>query len=140
MRKSVAAGFGIGLAFAAGVALADVGTIVSYVGSPYIPLATGVAGYQKASPTSGTMTFQKGQSEMVIAGGTTITALTIALNPAPYDGQKNCFYTKPAVTTLTLSATLPAGVTLNDAVAAASATTHYCYLYSASNNTWDRDE
>jgi hypothetical protein len=138
VRKSIAAGFGVGLAFAAGIALAQVGTIVSYVGSPYIPLATGVAGYQKASPTSGTMTFQKGQSEMVIGGSGTITALTIALNPAPYDGQKNCFYTKPAITTLTMSATLPTGVTLNDGVASTSATSQYCYLYSASNNAWDR--
>ena len=132
MRKSViAAGLAILLGSSAAWA-------VQYVGSPYIPKANGVASYNKTSPTSGTVTFFRGQSEMIIGGSSTITSLTIALTPAAYvyDGQQNCIYTKPAITTLTLSVTSP--TTLNDAVTSMSATTKVCYTYSASNNTWDR--
>lgn len=104
--------------------------------SVFLKQVRDAAGYSKASPTSGTQTFAAGQSQMQIGGSSTITALTIALTAAPVDGQVNCFYSKPAITTLTLSASSPQ--TLNDAVTSASATTRYCYLYSLSNTTWDR--
>lgn len=108
------------------------------IASVFLKQVRDAAGYSKASPTSGTQTFASGQSVMQIGGGTTISTLTIALTAAPVDGQVNCFYSKPAITTLTLSATSPQ--TLNDAVTAASATTRYCYLYSASNTSWDRTQ
>lgn len=94
-------------------------------------------GYSKQSPSTGsTLTFAYGQSQMQIGGSSTIAALTVNLSASPADGQMNCLYTKPAITSLTLS--VSAGQTINDAVTAGSATTKYCYLYSASNSTWDR--
>ncbi len=110
---------------------------VSFVGSPYIPLPNGAEAYLKQSPVTGsTMAFTKGVSEMQVGGSSTIGALTIDLNTSPYDGQMNCFYTKPIVTALTLVAA--SGQTLNDAVTATAATTRYCYLFSNSNQSWDR--
>lgn len=106
------------------------------IASVFLRQVRDAAGYSKASPTSGTQTFAYGQSQMQIGGGTTISTLTIAFTAAPADGQINCFYSKPAITTLTLSAT--SGQTINDGVTSASATTRYCYLYSVSNTTWDR--
>lgn len=133
MRKPVIAA-AISILLGAGAAL---GATVSFNTPTYkLPNPSGVESYSKQSPTSGTLTFVAGQSEMQIGGTSTISTLTIALNPKPYDGQMNCFYTKPIVTTLTLSATSPQ--TLNDAVTATTATTRYCYLFSAGNNSWDR--
>lgn len=106
------------------------------IASVFLRQARDAVGYSKQSPTSGTVTFGTGQSQAQIGGGTTISTLTIALTAAPVDGMLNCFYTKPVVTTLTMSATSPQ--TLNDALTSTSATTRYCYLYSASNTTWDR--
>jgi hypothetical protein len=96
------------------------------------------AGYSKQSPASGsTLTFAYGQSVMQIGGASTLATLTIKLAAAPVDGQVNCFYTKPAVTALTLSLST-VSQTLNDAVTATSATSRYCYLYSLGTTTWDR--
>ena len=138
MRKQILAGLAFGAALIASAAIAQ---IVSYKGSPYIPLATGTEAYQivpSASISGTSVTFGRGQSEMVITGASTITTATINLAPPlfSYDGAKNCFYTKPAISTLTLQATSPQ--TLNDAVTSTSATTRYCYIYSASNNSWNR--
>lgn len=106
------------------------------IATVYLKQARDAAGYSKQSPTSGTLTFAAGGSQMQIGGSSTITALTINLTQAPVDGQINCFYTKPAITTLTLAAA--SGQTLNDAVTSTSATTRTCYLYSLSNLSWDR--
>lgn len=135
MRKPIIAAFAAGLALASGAAIA---ATISYTGGPYVKPPLGIEAYSKQSPTSGTLTFQRGQSEMQIGGSSTISTLTIVLTPPPYayDGQLNCFYTKPIVTTLTLSATSPQ--TVNDAVTATTAITRYCYIYSASNQQWDR--
>ena len=149
MRKWL---FGAALGLLAGAALAQVPGlfIAAPVGSEQINVLNGgpqittillsqardAVGFSKQSPTSGTVSFSSYQSQMQIGGGTTISTLTIDLTLLPFNGQVNCFYTKPAITTLTLTAA--AGQTLNDAVTSASATTRYCYLYSASNTSWDR--
>jgi hypothetical protein len=94
-------------------------------------------GYNKQSPSTGfSIAFGYGQSIMQIGGSATLASGTVTLASAPVDGQINCFYTKPAITALTVQ--VASGYTLNDAVTSASATTRYCYLYSASNTTWDR--
>jgi len=110
---------------------------VSYSGGTYTKPPLGIEQYIKQSPTTGsTMAFAPGVQQMQIGGASTIGALTIDLTVLPYDGQIDCFYTKPIVTALTLTA---AGTqTLNDAVTAATATTRYCYIYSNSNTSWDR--
>jgi hypothetical protein len=119
-------------------ALAATDVITSFVGSPYLPLPTGVQSYQldQTATTGNTMTFAKGQSEMVIVSSGTLSAFTINLNQNPPDGQVNCFYNKSAITTLTLSA--PSTVTLNDALTGTSAATRYCYIFTASSQTWNR--
>lgn len=112
---------------------------VTYTGTTYrLPTPSGVQAYLKTAPSSGTVTFVGNVQDVIITTGTTISALTIALNANPYDGQVNCFYSKPAITTLTLSKA--STQTLNDAVTAATATTRYCYQFSSSNQSWDRSQ
>lgn len=135
MRKSVIAGVAFGLALGCGVALA---ASINYVGSPYIPLATGVESYQKNAGVTGfSLTFLKGQSELILTNAGSVNG-TVTLTPPAYafDGQKNCMYSKGGIGTLTLQATSPQ--TLNDAITAMTAATRYCYSFSASNNSWDR--
>jgi hypothetical protein len=133
MRKPIIAA---GLATLLSAAAAWAAGTITFQGSTYLIPPLAVQNYTKQSPTSGTLVFNRHQQIMQIGGGTTITALTIDLRISPDDGQINCFYTKPAITTLTLTAA--SGQTLNDAITSASATTQYCYLYSASNTSWDR--
>ncbi len=135
MRKSIIAGAAAGLAFACGVAFA---ATVSFTGSPYIPLPTGVESYQKNVGTTGfSLTFQRGQSELILTNAGSVNG-TITLTPPAYayDGQKNCMYSKGGIGTLTLQAST--GQTLNDAITAMTAATRYCYSFSASNQQWDR--
>lgn len=96
-------------------------------------------GYSKITPsTGGTFTATNGQKEVVILGTTTLTAFNVVLPASPYDGQQFNIYSKPAITTLTVTA--PGGATLNDTVTTLSATTNVRFLYSLANTTWDRDD
>lgn len=71
----------------------------------------------------------------------TIAQAYIYLATNPSDGSMNCMYSKSTVTALTLYAgTATPSQTLNDAITAMTAATRYCYLFSASNLTWDRTQ
>lgn len=96
-------------------------------------------GYVKSTPSTGaTITLLNTQSQLTILGGVTLTTLAVVLPASPADGQWVNIYTKPAITTLTITA--PGGATLNDAVTSMSATTDVGYIYSASNTSWDRTQ
>ncbi len=92
-------------------------------------------GYQKVTGSPTSVTFAYGQSMMQIPNNTTTT---INLAATPVDGQENCFYTKAAISSLTLQATQT--IAPGEAITAAAATTRYCYLYSLANTTWTRTQ
>jgi hypothetical protein len=97
------------------------------------------SGYQKAVPLTGaTLTIGSStvnQSVLAVnpAGG--LAALTIILPAAPVDGQRALIFTSQAITALTMQAP---GTTLNNPVTSLTANQSVEWLWSLSNNTWDR--
>ncbi len=153
MKKFIAAAF-LGLAAIAGVAIAQTPSIfiTSPVGSEtiqarnsgaaitsiYLSQARDAVGFSTQAPSTGfSLAFTQYQSQMIISSASTLAAGTITLSPTPYNGQINCFYTKPIVTALTLAAGT-GGATINDGVTATAALTRYCYIYSATGTVWNR--
>ena len=93
--------------------------------------------YIKTSPLTGTTyTFANTQTRWDFAGATTVATMTVKTPPAPSDGDEICWFSLGAVTTLTITANT--GQTVNNAATSMSANTRLCYIYSASNLTWDR--
>lgn len=70
--------------------------------------------------------------------GSAITYLYLQTAPAPNDGARECAFSVPGVTTLYWTANT--GQTINNAVTAITAATGACYVYSASNATWDESD
>ena len=102
-----------------------------------IPQITNVSGYYKSVPLTGwTYTFTSGVTFAAFNPAGTLATGFIYLSPSPSDGTRNCIFSTQAYTALTLYAA--SGQTLNNAVTSLSANTSACYLYSASNLTWDR--
>ncbi len=103
-------------------------------------LLTTQVGYQKNTTLTGfTYTFGNNQSLIVLTEAGTINSGTIVLAQAPSDGDQNCFYSQSQVTGITITA-LPSLAILNNAITQAVAASRYCYLYSLSNNAWDRSQ
>lgn len=99
---------------------------------------TSQSGYVKNVPlTAFSLTFANTQSWLELNPAGTLAAGTITLAPAPSDGARECIFSTQIVSALTLSAN--SGQSINNAVTALAANTGVCYLYSASNLTWDRD-
>lgn len=69
--------------------------------------------------------------------GSAITYLYLQTAPAPNDGARECAFSVPGVTTLYWTANT--GQTIDNAITSISAATGACYVYSASNLTWDRN-
>jgi hypothetical protein len=96
------------------------------------------SGYVKVSPVTGfSYTFGNSQSYLVITSSTTLAQGTVTLASAPSDGARECIYTQNIVTAFAVVA--PTGESINNAVTATTAAANFCYLYSLSNATWDRD-
>lgn len=75
----------------------------------------------------------------VIGGSSTVSAYTLTMPSAPLDGQIFRLSSKPAVTTLTMSAA--AGQTLNGAATSASANSAVgAWIYQASDTSWYRTQ
>ena len=111
------------------------------VGNQYASPARLVSqrGYYKSTPlTAFNFTFGNAIEEAAFTPSGTLSTGFIYLSAAPSDGQKNCFFSTNAVTTLTVYANT--GQTINNAVTTLGANGRNCYLYSASNLTWDRDQ
>lgn len=94
-------------------------------------------GYVKNVPLTGfSLIFGNAQSYLGLNPGGTLAAGTVTLAPAPSDGARECIFSTQTITSLTVSAN--SGQSINNAVTTLSANTGACYLYSASNLTWDR--
>ena len=100
---------------------------------------TNVYGYYKNGTGTQNQTYSTGAnlSYVTWANASAIAYLYLYLPTAPLDGAKNCYFSIGAVTAMTLYAGLTTQ-TLNNAITAMSANTQYCYLYSASNTSFDR--
>lgn len=110
-------------------------------GNKYAPItmATNTVGYYKApvaNVAGFTYTFGTNVTFAMFNPAGTIATGSITLAANPSDGSRNCFFTLNIITTLTLSANT--GQTLNNAATATTANGTQCYVYSASNSTWDR--
>jgi hypothetical protein len=101
----------------------------------YLSQVRDSVGYRVSAATSGTVTFGS-NSLIMLTDATTITSLTIALTPAPQDGQNNCWFNKSAITTLTMSAS--GTQTIADGLTSTSAATRYCWTYDLATTTWNR--
>lgn len=99
---------------------------------------TSQTGYYKSSPATGfTYTFANTVTRAAFSNTSADSTATITLAPSPSDGARECMFSVGGVTTLTLNAN--AGQSINNAVTSLTADVAACYLYSASNTTWDRD-
>jgi hypothetical protein len=99
-------------------------------------------GYTKIAQTETSSAFTYTATNNVsylLMTGTQLTSGTVTINfpPTPNDGQKFCLRSVLGVTSGATIAYGPAGPTFTTTPTAFTAATSYCYLYSASNTTWD---
>ncbi len=106
--------------------------------SIFLSQARDAVGFSTQAPSTGfSLAFTQYQSLMVISSASTLAAGTITLSPTPYNGQQNCFYTRPIVTSLTMAAGT-GSATINNGLTATTALTQYCFVYSTTGNVWER--
>ena len=89
-----------------------------------------------------TVSFSNYQSDIIIQAAGTITYTYINFAPNPSDGARECVYANQTVTTAypTANTTVNAQVVnASNTITSLTASTRTCFLYSASNLTWDRD-
>jgi hypothetical protein len=96
----------------------------------------GYVKYNTSAISAGTYTFANSQAYLTLTPGTTISTLTVILAANPSDGARECIWSNSIISTLVVAANT--GQTINGAVTSLSAAAGACYLYSASNLTWDR--
>lgn len=100
-----------------------------------------LGGYQKnpASVASyRAYQFAQFSSMMLFTPSGTVAYAYATLYGVPLDGQESCIFSTQAVTAFYLRA--GGATSINNAITALVANTRYCYLYSASNTTWDRSQ
>ena len=159
-RKWIAAGLGvIGSVVVAAIALSQAITVpqialshpftdlvqiipngAPVAGNVYTPWAavTNVYGYYKSGTGAQNQTITLGQNVTftTFANAGAINTVYIYTPTAPFDGARSCFYSIGGITNILMYAST--GQTLNNAVTTLAANAQDCYLYSASNTTWDR--
>lgn len=103
-----------------------------------------VYGYIKQSQaeSSGALTVTLGNSvSYLLLTGSQLTSGTVTINfpggATPNDGQKFCLRSVSGVTSGATIAYGPSGPTFTTTPTSLTAATSYCYLFSASNSTWD---
>jgi hypothetical protein len=87
-------------------------------------------------------TFSNYQSDIMITAPGTIPYLYFTFAPNPSDGARECMYSNQTVTAATPVANTtvnPQVVNANNTITSLTASTRVCFLFSASNLTWDRD-
>ena len=84
--------------------------------------------------------FSNYQTDLILSGATTMSYAYVVFAPAPSDGAQECVFSKPAVTTLTFVFVNGTGQAANNAATSLSANSRTCFIYSASNLTWDRSQ
>jgi hypothetical protein len=102
-------------------------------------LITAQNGYQKASPATfagNGYTFAANQTYLVLTNASVIANMSVTLAAAPSDGAKECVFSQNGVTAFQII--VASGQTIHNAVTTLAAATGVCYVYSASNLTWDR--
>lgn len=100
---------------------------------------TSQMGYQKVSPVTGfTYTFGNSQSIILFTGTVTPLSGTVTFAAAPSDGDNGCLFSQGGISTLALSIGAT-GQVIDNAITTLAALTKVCYLYNASNGTWDRN-
>ena len=104
-------------------------------------------GYYKSpasAPTSGFVyTFAANVTYASFTPSGTLAYGYVALAAAPSDGTRNCIFSTQTITTLYVCVTSTGTgncvtTNLNAAVTTLAANATACYLYSATNTTWDR--
>lgn len=102
---------------------------------------TSAYGYYKSAPATSplTLTFGDSVSHAVLRPTGTLAAAYFTLAANPSDGMRECVFTTAQLTATYVAANTSQSI--NNALSATniSANTSFCYLYSASNLTWDRD-
>ena len=111
--------------------------------SIYTPWAsvTNVYGYYKSPTTIASgFNYQFGTNVTYaqLNNAASITGGYVYLAAAPFDGARNCIFSIGGVGGVVVYAGTTSQ-TINNAITAMTASTSYCYLYSQSNTTWDRD-
>ena len=89
-----------------------------------------------------TVAFSNFQSDIVIQALGTITYTYINFAPNPSDGARECVYANQTVTTAYPTANTTVNtqvVNASNTITSLTASTRTCFIYSASNLTWDRD-
>lgn len=93
-----------------------------------------------APPVAGyTQTFANSQSDVMLLANATISYFYFTFAPNPSDGARECFYANQTVTSAYPTANTGQTVNSSNTITSMTASTRYCFLYSASNTTWDRD-
>lgn len=112
--------------------------------SQYAPpaLVTNVYGYYKSGTNAGAgfnYTFGANVTFAQFSPSGTIASGYVTLPANPSDGARACIFTTQTITAAYVAAN--AGQSINGALSSTSlsANTGACYLYGASNTTWDRD-
>lgn len=107
---------------------------------------SGTYGYYKSAPSTG-FNYSIGANITRVAFNPagTLAVGYVTLPTAPNDGQRECVFSTQIITALYICATstgvgncVTTGIN-NPITTYATANTNVCYLYSASNTTWDRD-
>lgn len=117
--------------------------------SVYVPPSkiSNTYGYYKSpasAPASGFVyTYANNVTYASFTPSGTIAYGYMVVNQAPSDGTRNCAFTTQAITTFLVCSASSSGActqtNINNSVSTLAANTGVCYLYSASNQTWDRD-
>lgn len=110
--------------------------------SGYYKAAWVVTGTPAAGLPYASYTYQFGNSTSFfdVTQSGAVSALYVYLAQAPSDGDRDCMYAQGGTWLLGLYLSSPGtGQTLDNGVTALTAATQVCYLYSASNTTWDRN-
>lgn len=104
----------------------------------YVPYADGATVYNSGYASGNTITFNQGQSTLMLEKGATVAALTVTLPPSPVDGQQAfiVFGALSVVTTLTMQGAGTA--TIVGAATSAAAGTSNAYQYNLAQNKWYR--
>ena len=86
--------------------------------------------------------FSNFQTDILLTSSTTILYDYFTFAPNPSDGAKECIYSNATVTSAYPTANTSVNaqvVNSNNTITSMTANARYCFLYSASNLTWDRD-
>jgi hypothetical protein len=100
---------------------------------------TSQSAYYKSVPlTLFTFTFANNQSVAAFRPAGTLAGGYVTFSPSPSDGAQQCVFSTQTITAFYPTANT--GQTVNNAVTTLAANAHVCYLYGASNATWDRTQ